>query len=106
MHQTLWKIRKDLVLIFLGACIAILIAFGVSGCFSSRTVYIKNGDPVRLRQTIEKVKVWVIDEDGEAIPGEMDLPEGWFALPLDAEGNGGKLEAQKEVTEIKNPNTP
>jgi hypothetical protein len=39
------------------------------------------GDPVRLRQNVKKVKVWVYDKDGKPVAGEADLPEGWYALP-------------------------
>jgi hypothetical protein len=46
----------------------------------TRTVLVRPGDPVRIRQTT-RVKVWVCDKDGKEIPGEVDLPEGWWALP-------------------------
>ena len=51
-----------------------------------RTVYVPHGTPVRLRETVKDVKVWVKDADGKPVPGRMDLPEGWYALPLDQEG--------------------
>lgn len=50
------------------------------GCFT-RTVYVPDGTPVRLRETIKKAKVWVLDKDGKPIPSKMDLPEGWYTLP-------------------------
>ena len=41
--------------------------------------------PVGLRETIHNAKVWVKDADGQAVPGWMDLPEGWDCLPNDRE---------------------
>ena len=43
------------------------------------------GEPVRLRETIRDAKVWVMGSDGQPVAGRMDLPEGWFALPVDGE---------------------
>jgi hypothetical protein len=54
-----------------------------SGSLFTRTIYTPHGTPVRLRETVPDVKVWVKDADGEVVPGEMDLPEGWYALPID-----------------------
>ena len=51
------------------------------GC-GVRTIYVPHGTPVRLRETVEDVKVWVKDADGEPVPGRIDLPEGWYALPM------------------------
>ncbi|MFW6061646.1 MAG: hypothetical protein ACOC93_02450, partial [Planctomycetota bacterium] len=53
-----------------------------TGC--TRTIYVPHGTPVRLRETVEDVKVWVKDADGEPVPGRMDLMEGWFSLPMPA----------------------
>jgi len=50
------------------------------GC-ATRTLYVPDGTPVRLRETVRAVKVWVVDGEGQVIPGVMDLPEGWYALP-------------------------
>lgn len=36
---------------------------------------------MRLRETIKKAPVWVLDSKGEPVPGEVDLQEGWYALP-------------------------
>ncbi len=58
------------------------------GCLSLyRTIYVPHGDAVKLRETIKDVKVWIKTKDGEIIPGKMDLPEGWYCLPLDEESN-------------------
>jgi hypothetical protein len=52
-----------------------------------RTVYVPHGDAVKLRETIKNVKVWIKTTEGGIIPGEMDLPEGWYCLPLEGESN-------------------
>ena len=56
----------------------------LAGCVT-RTVYVPHGTPVRLRETIRAAKVWVKDADGEAVKGEVDLHEGWYALPVPEE---------------------
>lgn len=56
----------------------------LAGC-GTRTVYVPHGTPVRLRETIKDAKVWVVDADGKAVAGQMDLPEGWYALPMPPE---------------------
>ena len=55
----------------------------LAGCV--RTVYVPHGTPVRLRETVPHVKVWVKEADGQVVEGRMDLPEGWYALPVDGE---------------------
>lgn len=60
------------------AAMIILLAMTTGGC--TRTVYIPSGEPVRLRETIRNAKVWVLDKDGKPVPGEMDLPEGWYCV--------------------------
>jgi len=55
----------------------------VIGCV--RTIYVPHGTPVRLRETVKDVKVWVKDAGGEPVAGRMDLPEGWYAVELDDE---------------------
>lgn len=59
----------------------VVLAVFLSGC-SARTVYVPDGTPVRLRETIRNAKVWVLGEDGKPVAGEMDIPEGWYALPV------------------------
>ena len=75
------KIRKSwrpralwppLLLVMLPAC-------------ATRTVYVPDGTPVRLRETVRNAKVWVLDENGEPVAGKMDLPEGWYCLPDERE---------------------
>jgi len=55
----------------------------LTGCV--RTIYVPHGTPVRLRETVKDVRVWVKDADGEPVAGRMDLYEGWYALPLEDE---------------------
>ena len=55
-----------------------------SGC-GTRTVYVPHGSPVRLRETVRGVKIWAQDKNGEWVPGRLDLPEGWYALPDEKE---------------------
>ena len=54
----------------------------LAGC-AVRTVYVPDGTPVRLRETIHDAKVWVKDSGGKPVAGKMDIPEGWYALPLE-----------------------
>jgi len=70
------------------AALLALILFGACGC-GARTIYVPDGTPVRLRETIPRAKVWVLGADGQPVPGRMDLPEGWYCLPVpdEAEGN-------------------
>ncbi|MFW6153736.1 MAG: hypothetical protein ACOC95_00800 [Planctomycetota bacterium] len=72
------QIRKHWVFVIVAVPL-VMVGCGV------RTVYVPHGTPVRLRETVEDVKVWVKDSDGQAVAGRMDLPEGWFALPLEEE---------------------
>ena len=55
----------------------------LTGCV--RTIYVPHGTPVRLRETVKDVRVWVKDADGKPVAGRMDLYEGWYALPLEDE---------------------
>lgn len=55
-----------------------------AGCFT-RTIYVPDGTPVRLRETVEGAKVWVLDSEGKPVASKMDLPEGWYVLPMEDE---------------------
>jgi hypothetical protein len=71
------KVRKYWCIIPL-----MMMVLSLTGC-GSRTIYVPDGTPVRLRETVPKVKVWVPDESGQPTAGVMDLPEGWYCLPAD-----------------------
>lgn len=65
--------------------IVILVSSLISvGCIN-KVVYVPHGDAVRLRQNVKNVKVWVKTKEGEIVPGKMNLPEGWYCLPLEDE---------------------
>ena len=51
----------------------------------SRTIYVPPGTPVRLRETVRNVKVWVKTKTGK-VPVVMDLQEGWYVLSDPGEG--------------------
>ena len=74
-----WSGKKLPVIAFLVAVLAL------PGC-ATRTIYVANGEPVRLRETVRNAKVWVLDENGEPTAGVMDLPAGWYCLPVSQEG--------------------
>lgn len=57
-----------------------------AGCTQVRTLYVPDGTPVQLRETIRAAPVWVLDADGNPVAGTMDIPEGWFALPMPIDG--------------------
>ena len=50
--------------------------------FGTRVIYVKDGQPVRLAETV-KAKVWVPDKDGKLVKGDnrIEIQEGWYALP-------------------------
>jgi len=51
----------------------------LSGC-SNQTIYVPNGQAVRLRAPIKNAPVWVKTEKGDVVSGVMNLPEGWYCL--------------------------
>ncbi len=53
----------------------------IPGC-ANHTILVPEGEPVRLRETIRNAKVWVMDANGKPTAGKMDLPAGWFCLPV------------------------
>ena len=61
--------------------VAFLCIFFLTGC-GARTIYVPEGEPVRLRETIHGAKVWVMDANGKPTAGKMDLPAGWYCLPM------------------------
>ena len=70
-----WSGKTLPVIIFL------VVLLALPGC-GTRTIYVQSGEPVRLRETIRSAKVWVLDQDGRPVAGVMDLPEGWYCLPV------------------------
>jgi hypothetical protein len=86
-HETRKKLRKKVREFWLIVVFLVFIP-ATAGCV--RTVYIPAGSPVRLRETLKNVKVWVKDADGSVVAGKMDLPEGWYALPVDTEDDNAK----------------
>ncbi len=60
-----------------------------SGC-GTRSIYVPTGEPVRLRETIQGAKVWVMGKDGKPVASKCDLPEGWFCLPDSREGRSSQ----------------
>jgi len=67
--REVWKVGAVVALCFL-----------LTGCFT-RTIYVPDGTPVRLREPLEDVKVWVLDSEGKPVASKMDLWEGWYCLP-------------------------
>ncbi len=61
----------------------LIVLIFLTGCI--KTVYVPYGQAVRLRETIEKAKVWVVTDEGEKVPGTMPLLEGWYCLSLEDE---------------------
>jgi hypothetical protein len=70
-----------------GACLLILACLAAGCAGGSRTVYVSSGEPVRLRETIHGAAVWALDSQGTPTPGTMDIPEGWYALPVPGVGD-------------------
>ena len=67
-----------------GALVLLLALLG--GC-TTHSVYVPDGTPVRLRETVEDVKVWILDAEGVPTASEMNLPEGWYVLPMPTDNN-------------------
>lgn len=63
-----------------GAAGALLL--GLLTACTTHSIYVPDGTPVRLRETVEDVAVWVLDAQGTPVPSHMDLPEGWYVLPM------------------------
>jgi len=77
------------------ALLMALILLCSTGCFQ-RTIYVPDGTAVRLRAPIKKAKVWVMDRNGKPVPGEIDLPEGWYCLPLNKDNTVIEVPAEPE----------
>jgi hypothetical protein len=70
-------------LIFL-LCLTTLPSCGNSALFIPKTVYVAPGVPMRLREDVKKVKVWVLVKDAEGkqhwTPSIATLRNGMFVL--------------------------
>lgn len=64
--------------------ISFLIALTImnAGCGSTRVIYVKHGEPVRLAESV-KARVWVLDDSGKSVRSmnRITIPEGWYTLP-------------------------
>ena len=89
------------------ACAAAICSCAVllGGCFT-RTVYVPAGEPVRLRETLHDVKVWVPDASGKPVPGTLDLKEGWYALDLNPDKVTSAPVVKPKVEEDPMPSEP
>jgi hypothetical protein len=59
----------------------------LAGCtMFTRTVYVPEGKSIRLRQPIKNAKIWVKEKDGNIAEGRMNVPEGWYCLPMPEAG--------------------
>jgi len=66
----------------------VILCLFICGC-QTRTVYIPEGEPVRLSTDIPNAKVWVKDAKGTVKPSTVTLKEGWFVLSDTREKNNG-----------------
>lgn len=71
--------KTKLVLICLAT---VLLLSCTGGAPFTRTIYVPHGTPVRLRAPVRNVPVWIKAANSEPVPGVIDLPEGWYCLPL------------------------
>ena len=82
-------------------CLLLALGFALAGCVNINTpkpaedvskvvtVYVRPGDPVRLREDV-RAKVWVKRDGGEWVATEMILQNGWFVLSGPYQGEGEK----------------
>ncbi len=74
------KIRQRIARLTILSVIGCVLLSG--GCLTPgvRTVYVPPTQPVRLRENLKKVKIWVADSAGVWQESEMDLQEGWYVI--------------------------
>lgn len=61
--------------------LALSVCMSVCGCsFRTRTIYVKQGDPVQIRKTVKDADIWALDGKGERVPSNGDLQEGSWVL--------------------------
>lgn len=61
-----------------GKFVVLISLLTLTGCFD-RALYVPDGTPVKLAETVKGVKVWVMTDSGPK-KVTMDLPEGHFVL--------------------------
>ena len=84
LHQPLKSLRSIVTLLTLFATL-----FAITSCATGyRTIYVPDGTPVRLRQSVKGVDCWVLDQNGDWVKGRVDIPEGWYALPCEGSVDG------------------
>ncbi|MBI9017376.1 MAG: hypothetical protein JEZ07_08970 [Phycisphaerae bacterium] len=71
------KIRQSWPVVLL-----LLFMITITGCVNTRTIYVPDGTPVKLRETVKNVKVWIM-VDGRQQPSTMNIPAGWYCVALD-----------------------
>ena len=74
------RISKTIWMLSLTLCLLL----PTTGCntqlFQRRTVYVPDGQPVRLREPV-RARVWVyVPSTNSWEPSVMTIPEGWYAL--------------------------
>jgi hypothetical protein len=66
--------------------LSLLISFALAclmtGCGTTRVVYVPAGEPMRLADSV-KSRVWVKDDSGKLVRSnnKVTIPEGWYTLP-------------------------
>ena len=51
----------------------------LAGC-GTKTIFVADGESVRLRKPIHRAAVWVMDEDGKPVASKVTLPAGWYCV--------------------------
>lgn len=80
------RVKIVLALTLTLLCVSV---FATSGCslIPVRTVYVKPGVSVRLRQDVENIKIWVKGKDGKVLPSTITLKEGWYVMSMEKAGD-------------------
>ena len=61
-----------------GGMLALMLVV-LAGC-GTKTYFVPEGEPVRLRKPIHRAAVWVMDENGRPAASKATLPAGWYVL--------------------------
>jgi len=83
------------------ALCALLLASGCGG--GTHALFVSEGQPVRLRETIKKAPVWVMGADGRPVAAVMDLSAGLFVL---SDPGVDEPETSPEAAGPTTPSTP